>query len=223
MAEILGVEKGDTIKWHIVGSDKWVSTKIESIHADPISQGLIMTPNYFEDLGFNFTPTSIVSPQDVTKDYDGIKAVNSLDTAISTWDEITETMISMVFLIIFFAALLAVVVLYNLGLLSFTEIEREIATLKVIGFETSKLRKLLLTQNLWFTSIGFVMGIPIGYFLMNLMMTSAGRSFYFPAGLSAGNLILSLAITFSLSILVNLMFSGKIKKLNMVESLKGVE
>ena len=223
MAQLLDVEKGDTIKWHIVGSDKWVSTKIESIHADPISQGLIMTPNYFEDLGFNFTPTSIVSPQDVTKDYDGIKAVNSLDTAISTWDEITETMISMVFLIIFFAALLAVVVLYNLGLLSFTEIEREIATLKVIGFETSKLRKLLLTQNLWFTSIGFVMGIPIGYFLMNLMMNSAGRSFYFPAGLSAGNLILSLVITFSLSILVNLMFSGKIKKLNMVESLKGVE
>lgn len=223
MAERLDVKKGDTVKWHIVGSDKWVSTKIEGIHADPISQGLIMAPNYFEDLGFNFTPTSIVSPQDVTKDYDGIKAVNSLDTAISTWEDITETMLSMVFLIIFFAALLAVVVLYNLGLLSFTEIEREIATLKVIGFKTSKLRKLLLTQNLWFTSIGFVIGIPIGYFLMNLMMGSAGKSFYFPAGLSAGNLILSLAITFSLSILVNLMFSGKIRKLNMVESLKGVE
>ena len=37
MADNLGVEKGDTIKWHIVGNDKWVSTKVSSIHADPIS------------------------------------------------------------------------------------------------------------------------------------------------------------------------------------------
>lgn len=85
-------------------------------------------------------------------------------------------MLSMVSILIFFAALLAVIVLYNLGLLSFTEIEREIATLKVIGFETNNLRKLLLTQNLWFTSMGFVLGIPFGYLLMKSMTDSAGPS-----------------------------------------------
>lgn len=223
MADNLGVEKGDTIKWHIVGNDKWVSTKVSSIHADPISQGLIMTPDYFEDLGLNYTPTSIVTAQEVTSDYDGIKAVNTLDTAVSNWNEISESMLSMVSILIFFAALLAVVVLYNLGLLSFTEIEREIATLKVIGFETNNLRKLLLTQNLWFTSMGFVLGIPFGYLLMKVMMDSSGPSFQFPITLSPGNLMLSFIITFSLSIVVNLMFSGKIRKLNMVESLKGVE
>lgn len=223
MADNLGVEKGDTIKWHIVGTDKWVSTKVSSIHADPISQGLIMTPDYFEDLGLNYTPTSIVTSQNVTSDYDGIKAVNTLDTAVSNWNEISESMLSMVSILIFFAALLAVIVLYNLGLLSFTEIEREIATLKVIGFETNNLRKLLLTQNLWFTSMGFILGIPFGYLLMKLMMDSAGPSFQFPITLSPGNLMLSFIITFSLSIVVNLMFSGKIRKLNMVESLKGVE
>ena len=223
MADNLGVEKGDTIKWHILGNDKWVSTKVSSIHADPISQGLIMTPDYFEDLGLNYTPTSIVTSQNVTSDYNGIKAVNTLDTAVSNWNEISESMLSMVSILIFFAALLAVIVLYNLGLLSFTEIEREIATLKVIGFETNNLRKLLLTQNLWFTSMGFVLGIPFGYLLMKSMTDSAGPSFQFPITLSPGNLMLSFIITFSLSIVVNLMFSGKIRKLNMVESLKGVE
>ncbi|WP_299522692.1 ABC transporter permease [uncultured Methanobrevibacter sp.] len=223
MAQLLNVEKGDTIKWHIVGSDKWISTKIDSIHADPISQGLIMSPDHFEDLGLKYVPTSIVTSQNVNDDYDGIKAINTMDTAISNWNEMTESMVSMVFLLIFFAAVLAIVVLYNLGLLSFTEIEREIATLKVIGFKTTNLRKLLLTQNLWFTSIGFIVGIPLGYYLMKLMMDSAGASFYYPIRLTPGNLILSFLITFSLSILVNLMFSGKIRKLNMVESLKGVE
>ena len=182
-----------------------------------------MTPDYFEDLGLNYTPTSIVTAHEVTSDYDGIKAVNTLDTAVSNWNEISESMLSMVSILIFFAALLAVVVLYNLGLLSFTEIEREIATLKVIGFETNNLRKLLLTQNLWFTSMGFVLGIPFGYLLMKVMMDSSGPSFQFPITLSPGNLMLSFIITFSLSIVVNLMFSGKIRKLNMVESLKGVE
>ena len=223
MAQLLDVEKGDTIKWHIAGSDKWVTTKIASVHADPISQGLVMTPNYLEDLGLNYTPTSIVTHENVTKEYDGINAVNSMDTLVSAWDDMTQSMMMMVSILIFFAAVLAVVVLYNLGLLSFTEIEREIATLKVIGFKTANLRKLLLTQNLWFTAVGFIFGVPLGYYLMKLMMDSAGASFYYPIRLTVGNSIISFAITFSLSILVNLMFSGKIRKLNMVEALKDVE
>ena len=223
MAQLLDVEKGDTIKWHIAGSDKWVTTKIASVHADPISQGLVMTPNYLEDLGLNYTPTSIVTHENVTKEYDGINAVNSMDTLVSAWDDMTQSMMMMVSILIFFAAVLAVVVLYNLGLLSFTEIEREIATLKVIGFKTANLRKLLLTQNLWFTAVGFIFGVPLGYYLMKLMMDSAGASFYYPIRLTVGNILISFAITFSLSILVNLMFSGKIRKLNMVEALKDVE
>lgn len=176
-----------------------------------------------EDLGLNYTPTSIVTHENVTKEYDGINAVNSMDTLVSAWDDMTQSMMMMVSILIFFAAVLAVVVLYNLGLLSFTEIEREIATLKVIGFKTANLRKLLLTQNLWFTAVGFIFGVPLGYYLMKLMMDSAGASFYYPIRLTVGNILISFAITFSLSILVNLMFSGKIRKLNMVEALKDVE
>ena len=113
--------------------------------------------------------------------------------------------------------------MYNLGLLSFTEIEREIATLKVLGFKTSALRKLLLTQNLWFTTVGFLLGIPVGYYILAIMWESSGDSFYILPSITPLNFILSAAITFALSILVNLMFSGKLKKLNMVESLKNIE
>ena len=113
--------------------------------------------------------------------------------------------------------------LYNLGLLSFTEIEREIATLKVLGFKTSALRKLLLTQNLWFTAIGFILGLPVGYAILAIMWESSGDSFYILPSISLSNFILTAAITFTLSIIVNLMFSRKIKKLDMVESLKSGE
>ena len=223
MANMLDVKVGDTVKWHIMGSDKWIKTKIDKIHADPISQGFVMSADKLEDLDLNYTPTSIVTAEHVNQTYDGVKAANSMKDMTSSWDELTESMWLLIYILIFFASLLAVVVLYNLGLLSFTEIEREIATLKVLGFKTGALRKLLLTQNLWFTAIGFLLGLPVGYYILAIMWESSGDSFYILPSISLTNFLLTAAITFSLSIIVNLMFSRKIKRLDMVESLKGVE
>ena len=223
MADLLGVGVGDTVKWHIMGSDKWINTTINKIHADPISQGFIMSSDKLEDLDLNYTPTSIVTAEHVDKNYSAIKSSTSMNDMISSWDELTESMWLLIYILIFFASILAVVVLYNLGLLSFTEIEREIATLKVLGFKTGALRKLLLTQNLWFTVIGFILGIPVGYYILKIMWESSGDSFYILPSISITNLALTAVITFSLSILVNLLFSGKIKRLDMVESLKGNE
>ena len=223
MAELLDVKVGDTVKWHIMGSNKWVETKIDKIHADPISQGFIMSADKLEDLDLNYTPTSIITSEHVNDIYDGVKAANSMKDMTSSWDELTESMWMLIYILIFFACLLAVVVLYNLGLLSFTEIEREIATLKVLGFKTRALRKLLLTQNLWFTAIGFILGLPVGYVILAIMWESSGDSFYILPSISLTNFLLTAIITFALSILVNLMFSRKIKKLDMVESLKSGE
>lgn len=223
MADMLDVGVGDTVKWHIMGSDKWVKTKINKIHADPTSQGLIMSSDKLEELDLNYTPTGIVTTEHIDRNYSTIKTTNSMNDMTSSWDELTEAMWLLIYILIFFASLLAVVVLYNLGLLSFTEIEREIATLKVLGFKTGALRKLLLTQNLWFTTIGFLLGIPVGYYILKVMWESSGDSFYILPSISLTNIILTAAITFSLSIFVNLMFSRKIKKLDMVESLKSSE
>ena len=223
IAESLGVDVGDTIKWHIVGSDDWIECKISAIHGEPLSQGIILSPEKLEDLGLNFTPTSIITSEKVNDDYDSIKSVSTLDEMKNAWDEMSGSVMMMVSILIFFAVLLAIVVLYNLGILSFTEIEREIATLKVLGFKTRDLRKLLLTQNLIFTAIGFILGIPLGFYLMTLMMNAAGESIYYVPSLTLGNILLSGFITFTVSIVVNLLFSSKIKNLNMVEALKDVE
>ena len=101
--------------------------------------------------------------------------------------------------------------------------EREIATLKVLGFKTNVLRKLLLTQNIIFTSIGFILGIPLGFYFMTLMMNAAGDSLYYVPTLTWGNILLSAFITFAISIGVNLLFSDSINDLDMVEALKDVE
>ena len=223
LADKFNLKIGDEIKWHIVGEDKWVASKIGQIHAEPISQGLIMSPNTLEDQGLNFTPTNILTKDKFGENYDSIKSVSSMGKMKESWDNVTHAVMMMVYVVTFVAVALAILVLYNLGILSFTEMEREIATLKVLGFKTDVLRKLLLTQNVIFTAIGFVLGIPLGFYFMTLMMNAAGDSLYYVPSLTLGNILLTAVITFAISIGVNLMFSDKINDLNMVEALKDVE
>ena len=223
LAEKFNVTKGDKIRWHIVGSDEWVTSKIGQIHAEPVSQGLIMSPDTLEDQGLDFTPTNIITDEKFGENFDSIKSVTSLDKLKDSWDQMTTAVMMMVYVVTFVAVALAILVLYNLGILSFTEMEREIATLKVLGFKTNVLRKLLLTQNIIFTSIGFILGIPIGFYFMTLMLNAAGESLYYVPTLTWGNVLLCAVITFTISIGVNLLFSDKIRDLDMVEALKDIE
>ena len=223
LAERFNLTIGDKIKWHIVGSDEWVTSKIGQIHAEPVSQGLIMSPDTIEDEGLDFTPTNIITSEKFGENFDSIKSVTTITKLKESWDQIITAVMMMVYVVTVVAVALAILVLYNLGILSFTEMEREIATLKVLGFKTNTLRKLLLTQNVIFTAIGFLLGIPLGFYFMTLMMNAAGDSLYYVPSLTWGNILLTAVITFTISIGVNLMFSDKINDLNMVEALKDVE
>ena len=223
LADKFDLAIGDKIKWHIVGNGKWVTSKIDQIHAEPIQQGLIMSPDTLEDEGLNFTPTNILTKEKFGENFDSIKSTTTIGKMEESWNQMTSAVLMMVYVVTIVAGALAIIVLYNLGILSFTEMEREIATMKVLGFRTNVLRKLLLTQNIIFTFIGYVLGLPLGLYFMTLMMNAAGDSLYYIPSLTWGNILLTAIITFSISIGVNLMFSDKINDLNMVEALKDVE
>ena len=223
MADLLGVTIGDTVKWHTMDSSKRVETKITKIHADSNSQGIIITKQKLQELGLNYTPTRIVTNDPIDNNYSAIKSFHSKESRIQSWNTIMMAAWLLIFVLIIAAVTLSVIVIYNLGLQSFIEIQHDIATLKVLGFKTTALRKLLLTQNLWFTSIGFILGVPSGYYILKIMWESSGDSFYVLPIISPTNILLTAIITFSLSILVNLMFSNKIKGVDMVESLKDMD
>ena len=226
MAEVLGLEVGDKVRWHVAGNPKWIDSEITETYSIPFGQGMIMSPKTFEKEGgddYNYSANVVLSKENVKENYTGITSITTSEDIRSGWSIMTEPMDMMVSILTTFAIVLAVVVLYNLGLLSFTEIQRELATLKVLGFNSKSLRRLLLTQNLWFSTIGFLLAIPGAYLLIGIMMGSTGDDYCFPINIYLWNFILSFIITFGLSVLVNLAFSFKIKKVNMVESLKSNE
>ena len=226
MAEVLGLKVGDKVRWHVAGNPKWIDSEITETYSIPFGQGLIMSPKTFDREGgdeYNYSSNVVLTKKNVKENYTGVSSITTMDDIRSGWSIMTEPMDMMVSVLTTFAIVLAVVVLYNLGLLSFTEIQRELATLKVLGFNSKSLRRLLLTQNLWFSTIGFILAIPGAYILMGIMMGSTGDEYCFPINIYLWNFVVSFLITFGLSVLVNLAFSRKIKKVNMVESLKSNE
>lgn len=222
MADVMGVNVGDTIDFHILGSDKNIKVKIDKMHSSPFSQGLVMSPDKLEELGLNYTPTSIVTPQHVNETYDDIK-IYSLNDLIEGWDKMEETTLIIINALIFFAVILVIVILYNLNMLSFTEMEKEITTLKVLGFKNSSLTKILATQSLLFIIIGFIVGVPIGQRILSILIPAFGNNFYLKPTLSATTIAITFIIIISTSIITNIIFSHKIKKLDMADSLKDLE
>ena len=223
MADLLEVDVGDTVTWHIEDSDKWVNVTIDKIHGHPTSQGLVMSQDKLNELGLNFTPTSIITSKHVDKDYDGIKSTIHKDELKKTWNELNRPIWITISSLTLFAIILAAVVLYNLGLLTFLEMERDIGTLKVLGFKTLTITKLLMTQSIVYILIGGLLGIPIGHDILSMVWKSSSETYFTVARVSPMNLLFTFMIIFTVSIIINIHFLRQIKKLDMVDTLKIIE
>ena len=129
----------------------------------------------------------------------------------------------MVFLLVALALILGVVVLYNLGIMSYIERYREFATLKVVGFKDFKIGKLLIGQNLWITVLGIIFGIPAGYGVLAYLITALAAEYEMKLCVSAFSLIITVLLTVGVSLAVSLILSSKNKRINMVEALKSGE
>ena len=142
---------------------------------------------------------------------------------IESFDVFMELMVTMVAMLVAAAVILGIVVLYNLGIMSYTERYREMATLKVIGFKDKKIGSLLISQNLWLTVIGVMIGIPIGYGVLDYLLTALASEYEMVLVIKPLTYVVSTALTFGVSLLVGLMIARKNKYINMVEALKCAE
>jgi putative ABC transport system permease protein len=228
MAENLGVQVGDEISWHIYGEEGWNSSRIGAIYRTPFTQGIAMYRTIYEELGYTYTPTMIMSEhggiaERYSEGEDGIIKIADKRELVKSYRSLARAMDVMVYTLMVAAIILAVVVIYNLGVLSFTERQRELSTLKVMGFKTRKLRRLLLTQNIWLTLIGIIPGIPIGIMILRYIFQFLGDVFDFIIVVEFSSYLYTVFGTILLSAAVNRMFSKRLESIDMVSSLKGVE
>ena len=123
-----------------------------------------------------------------------------------------------------FASLLAIVSLYNLALLSFRERARDIATLRVLGFNRVEIASLLLSESLSITALGVALGMGLGYpFLLAVMNANKVAIVEYMYWISPWTYVIAFLLTFLLAFLVNLFFALRANKVDMISSLKSVE
>ena len=101
---------------------------------------------------------------------DAIKSVQSKQMIMDSFEVFLSMMDMMVYLLVGGALLLGIVVLYNLGTMSYTERYREMATLKVVGFRDKRIGRLLAEQNLVLSVIGIIIGVPLGALTLSYLL-----------------------------------------------------
>lgn len=226
MADLLGVTVGDTFEWHIVGEKNWETGQVAALYQAATGQGITMDKAVYEDFHYDFHPTSFYTNMTIPsyiKDGDVVAGVISIEQAKSDLAKNMEMMYIMVGVLIVAAVLLGLVVLYNMGVLSFMEKTREVATLKVLGFSTKRIRKILQQQNIWITVIGIVIGLWLGYQLLVVMMGTMSDDMDMPVTVNVLSYFYAIIGTGLVSLSVNRMLSGRVKTICMVDALKGVE
>ena len=219
----LGISKGDTVWWHIYDENEWHESEVSLINRAPTVSGITILRDDFEDLDEKYEPAMLVSDNAISKDNDVFTAVHDRSDVLEAFEQSMQIMNTLVYLLLAFSALLVIIVLYNSGNLSFNERIREFATLKVLGYRSERIRRLLSLQNVWLTVIGMIIGAPFGKILLQYMMDSNGDSYDYVAAISAKYYIIAAAFVLVVSLAVSFMFSKRIKRLDMVGALKGAE
>lgn len=224
--EEMELEIGDTVSFKIPGVKEKFNVKIYSVYKDPYEQGIAMKRDYFESIKGEFKPNQVFTNMTVPNRYvterEEIISVFSKEEYIRAYRLKSQATNLEVYYVMTIAVLLGIVVMYNLGVLSFAEKMREVATLKVLGFSTGNIRWILNQQSIIIDGAGTVIGLILGKKLLVFAMSNLDFSADFVYRISYMPYLLSVLISFVLSIVVNSIISSKVKTINMVDALKGV-
>lgn len=226
LAETKGYKIGDKITWHIYGDSKYYTSEIIGFNKDPQNQNVTMTRQYLESLDIKYQPDALYTNNDLskTKDIKNVETIQNIDSLKDGMTGMLSMMKTMLVLIIGIAVLLGGIIIYNLGILSYTEKQYQFATLKVLGFKDKQIEKIFIKQNNWIAVISIIFGLPLGFYLTDWLFKTAIEEHYdFGAFITTKTYIISAIGTFIVSYLVSKFLARKIKKIDMVTSLKGNE
>lgn len=213
---------GETITFSPYGSEETYAVKVAGYLRSLMTESIVMSDAYADSMGIGYRISSIYTDEDL----DGIENSSIIsgkqDKAMimETYDTFMEIMNLMVLVLVLAAVVLGIVVLYNLGVMSYVERYRELATLKVLGFRDRHIGRLLISQNLWLTIVGVAIGFPAGVGLLHVLIQSLASEYELSLSVGALTCSVSILLTFAVSLAVGWMVARKNRRIDMVEALK---
>ncbi len=237
LADELGVKAGDTVTVSGYSLDNRAiefEVKITHIVYEYFEQKAYCGYAMFQNNGVGlFADTSYAKVKsgvdfdtaiDSLKGYEEIRDVRSFAESYAALKDKMALLDYAVVLFVIGAAVLAIAVIYNITATNLKERTREIATLMVLGYKPRETANMLIVENMVITTLGCLVGLPLGYALM-LWLVNISSSFnvFISSFLSWYVALGCMLLTFVFSLIATLMFNVRIKKISMVEALKSVE
>ena len=236
MAKELDVEPGDTIT--VRDEDKGdVTVKISAVCENYMGHYLFMTPALYEaaygeapEYNSVFYKTADRNTEEAERvGEEALKLPGALSISYTTdlreqVDNMLGALDLVIVVLIISAGMLAFVVLYNLNNIAITERKRELATLKVLGFYNNEVTMYVYRENIVLTLLGSVFGVLLGWILHRfIIVTVEIESVMFGRNIDFSSFVFAFLLTVVFSCIVNGAMYFKLKKIDMVESLKSVE
>ena len=234
-ASLLGLKVGDMIP--LKKGDKEYKVRVAVITENYMSHYLYMTPRVYEQT-FGEMPeyeNIVFTMQEDCKDdlemagtrilaYPGALSISYTSSLASQVDRMLSTLDAVILVLIVSAGMLAFVVLYNLNNINITERQRELATLKVLGFYDGEVSQYVLRENVILTVLGIMFGAVFGILIHRYVITTVEvDAVMFGRNIKLLSFLYSGILTSIFSIVVNGVMHFKLKTIDMVESLKSVE
>lgn len=235
LAKELKVTVGDEIR--VVDKDIKRTFTVDGICENYLYGYVFMTPEvYSENFGIEpeYNMYMCKNAQDMGcteealgEEYlkeDGVLGISFIGSSIKSFEDMISSLNYVVLVMVVCAAALAFVVLYNLTNINIAERKREISTLKVLGFKNSETSAYIYRENILLTIVGIAVGLLLGIMLLRFVIVTVeidmvmfGRKMY------AGTFIIAAVLTALFAAIVNIVMHLRIKKIDMVESLKSIE
>ena len=235
LAKLVGAKKGDTIT--IKNDDKVVKVKVSAVTENYINHYVYMSPSLYEK-EFSKAPSynqilikSIDNNKKTTDRFTeeileskAVRAVMFNNAISDNFNKMIGRLNIVIYVLIISAGLLAFIVLYNLNNINVTERQRELATIKVLGFYDNEVAEYVYRENIILTLMGSIFGVFLGIMLHKYVITTVETEMImFGRKIKFMSIVYSLILTYIFSAIVNFVMYFKLKKIDMIESLKSIE
>ena len=236
LASMLEVKRGDTIT--IVNEERGNrEVKVTDICENYLGHYIYMSGAYYKELYgeeavyncfyFDQKEYNEAELQKIGEDvlaYPDVLNISYADTMRAQMDDMLRSLNLVIVVLIISAGALAFIVLYNLNNINITERQRELATLKVLGFYDKEVGAYVYRENILLTIIGAFVGCGLGWLLHRyVIVTVEVEEVMFGRQIDFSSFVYSFLFTVGFSLIVNFVMYFKLKKIDMVESLKSVE
>ncbi|MFF2176105.1 ABC transporter permease [Lysinibacillus sp. NPDC058147] len=231
------ISKGDSINIKFTAPElknTSVEMKVLNISTQYSNPSFYITPEYLKNFDIDYNPTSLLVQASNSTDVMSARNFFEQDRRVETIADKSDLKKSAQYIVkqnsfvfimfITSAIILSFGAIYTISSINIYERNRELATLKVLGYQKNKINRLIFLENIILTTFAVIVALPIsGYVYKIIVKALSSTHQQIPDKLNLLIILVSIIVAFLLTIVSNLLLRRKVTKINMIESLKSVE